>query len=248
MADYYSPTVVLPDLPFADINPIELLLLTAMFDDETDGKTVYFFSEDGFDDLPVLEVDEARAALADSPDGRVAAHIRERLEVLEPDATDFAIEDDTLWEDVFQDIIRRSSTLHHIEVITSNMCSKMRPDGFGGAVTIITAERALSSSTQQMACELLDRAEFGDIARAPGFGSHVALRLDEADVRATLAEIFEAEAPAGMTIDEVSADDIRAACRRVLEQRDLSHEHGELAFASALLALRIAAERYPTAG
>jgi hypothetical protein len=50
-----------------------------------------------------------------------------------------------------------------------------------------------------------------------------------------------------MKVKEVGADDIRAACGRILEQRDLSKEQGDLTFAAALLALRIAAERRPTA-
>lgn len=248
MPNYYSPTVVLPDLPIADINPIEMLMLTAMFDSESAEETAYFFSEEGFRDLPLLEVHEARAALTDSKDGRVAEHIRQRLQQLEPGAVDFEIEDDTLWEQLFQDVIRRSPTLHHIEVLTSYMCTKMRPDGFGGAVTIITAERALSCSTANMACQLLDQAEFGEIGRAPGYGNHVLLQLQEPDVRLKLDEIFALESYDDLLREDVTDADIRTACLAVAAETSLHSEETEAVLDAALAAREIAASRKEATG
>lgn len=243
MANYYSPTVVLPSLPLADMTPIEQLLLTAMFDAEPGGDALYFFAEDSFDDIPTLEVDEVRAALAENPAGRTADRFRELLAELEPDAELLRFEDEAPWELTLQDIVRRSPTIHHVQVTTAFTCSKMRPDGFGGAVTIITAERVLSSSTEQMACELLDRAEYGDLACAPGFGSHVVLRLDEKNVREMIDHIFATQPPPGIDHTDVTNIDVRAACERVVAQADYAIQKRGDTLAAALIAFCLAAER-----
>ena len=43
----------------------------------------------------------------------------------------------------------------------------MRPDGFGGGITVVTADQILSSSTLHMEGELFDRAEQAALARTP---------------------------------------------------------------------------------
>lgn len=50
------------------------------------------------------------------------------------------------FEGIFQDIVKRSS-LDYVEVEAAWTCSKMRPDGFGGAATLITADDIQSVST-----------------------------------------------------------------------------------------------------
>ncbi len=237
MADYHSPTVVRPSIPRGDMTDIEHLLLTSVFESEPDGDALYFFAEDYINDMPVMAIVDVRTALAASADCSTAAYVRDQLGTIEEGDAYLQLETEIPWDLAFQDIARRSASVEHVEVITSFTCTKMRPDGFGGAITIITPTAILSASTEQMACELLDRAEHGELGCAPGSGSHIALRLDEAEVRSTVGEIFETEAPAGVTIEDVSDADIRAACLAVLERRDLSHEHGELRFKAALAAL-----------
>src|SRR3546814_2542006 len=50
------------------------------------------------------------------------------------------------FEGIFQDIVQRSA-LDYVEVEAAWTCSKMRPDGFGGAATLITADDIETVST-----------------------------------------------------------------------------------------------------
>lgn len=243
MADYHSPTIVRPSIPVSDMTPIEQLLLTTVFESEPDGDALYLFAPIHMDDMPVLEIDEVRTALAESGEGRTAAFIRDQLARLGGDDAFLQLESEIPWETAFQDIVRRSATIEHVEVVTSFTCSKMRADGFGGAVTIITGDHVLSSSTEAMACELLDRAQYGELGCAPGFGRHVLLRLTEGNVRSTIGELFDTEARPGLARDDVTDTDIREACFVVREHIDLSHEQGEATASAAMRAMRIAAER-----
>lgn len=250
MADYYSPTVVEPNIPLADMTPLEQLLLTQIFDSETIGDALYFYEEQSTQDQLWLDVGEVREALAASEGiaSKAGEIVAAALAELKPDAQDLELDlSMACWEFLFQDIIARSATIEYVVVTTSFTCSKMRPDGFGGMVTLITADDMLSSSTSDMLAQLLDRADYGDLGCAPGHGSHVALRLAEADVRRAMPEFFNQEAPPGLAIDEVAEEEIQAACVAVLEQRDLSHEQGELIAAAALQAIGIAAERRQSA-
>ena len=43
--------------------------------------------------------------------------------------------------------MRRSETLTHVSIEAAFTCSKMRPDGFGGMATLITAKEIISEST-----------------------------------------------------------------------------------------------------
>ncbi|HWU93775.1 MAG TPA: hypothetical protein VN106_11065 [Sphingomicrobium sp.] len=251
MADYYSPTVVEPNIPLADMTPLEQLLLTQIFDSETVDDALYFYEEQSTQDMIWLDRGEVRDALEQSQGlaSRANELVANALAKLEPDAEDLELDlSMESWEFLFQDIIRRSATITHVTVTTAFTCSKMRPDGFGGMVTMITGEQVLSSSTGEMLCSLLDRADYGELACAPGHGSHVVLGLSEEEVRGTMVEIFETEASPGLVEDDVTDDDIRVACIAAIEGRDLSHEHGELIFAAALRALNTAAERKRAGG
>lgn len=243
MADYHCPTVVQPSIPMSDMMPIEQLLLTTMFESEPEGDALYLFAPVYMDDMPVLEIDEVRTALAESSEGRTAAFIRDQLAKFDGEAGYLQLDEEVSWEAAFQYIVRRSAKIDHVEVVTSFTCSKMRPDGFGGAITIITGDQVLSSSTEAMACELLDRAQHGELGCAPGHGCHILLRLTEENVRSTLDEFLEAEAPPGLDIEDVTDADIREACFAVRAASDLSHEEREAVFAAATRAMRIAAER-----
>lgn len=50
------------------------------------------------------------------------------------------------FEGIFPDVVKRSA-LEYVEVEAAWTCSKMRPDGFGGAATLITADAVQSVST-----------------------------------------------------------------------------------------------------
>ena len=249
MADYFTPTVVRPSIPAAAITPLEMDLLVEMYEHEADGDAVYFFASDGVCDTIWLAAATLKASLATASDAPNAAtvFVRKELEAAEPDADEVELDVSDLKEAIFQDIIRRSGQLDSVVITSAWTCSEMRPDGFGGSVTVITADKVLWSSTTEIECELLDRADYCDLGCAPGHGSHVLLTLDEADVRRTVEEIAKSNAPVGVIPEDVSDDDIRAAVLAVQASTDLSRERGQLAFNAVLAALHLAAGRHETA-
>jgi hypothetical protein len=96
---------------------------------------------------------ELEEALASSPDADSRAHrsVTEHLAAVHTDDIEIDPDlDDTSWEQIFQDIVKRSKTLRYITVITAFACSKMRPDGFGGMVRLITREAILGKSTNDI--------------------------------------------------------------------------------------------------
>ncbi len=153
MANYCTPTVIDPVIPISAMLPIESLFLAKVFDEEVDGATAYYYSEDGANDLVFLPADEVRAALdAATPE---TSRLAQKLIDEQPDAIlgDEEIELDMcgdLWPDVLQDIVRRSPHLDHLTVTMAFTCSKMRPDGFGGLAMLITASEIRSGSTHTL--------------------------------------------------------------------------------------------------
>ena len=61
------------------------------------------------------------------------------------------------YDRIFQDIVRRSSDLDHIQIVAAWTCTRMRPDGFGGMATVITADAVESMSTASFIEEVLAR-------------------------------------------------------------------------------------------
>jgi len=161
MTDYYTPTVIQPPLPAADMTPLERLLLDRIFSAEPAGDRVYFSSEDG--PLTTIWVDREQldAALAASrtAGGTAVNYVAERLPGLRSGETEIELDlSGTSWEFIFQDIVRRSSTLRYVAAISSFDCSKMRPDAFGGMALLITADRILGKSTNDLLAEFLAEA------------------------------------------------------------------------------------------
>lgn len=244
MSDYFSPTVVRTTIPLADITPLELLLLTSAFSSEPDGEGLYFFAEDRVTyelRLPVAEIRDALSRSADRPTS-TAKWIEADLNALDGGATHMAI-DLSDWDFLFQDIVRRSSSLSHVVVASAWTCSKMDRDGFGGMAMVITADAVMMRSTDALIDEMIGIAEYGPVGVEPGIGSHVLLRLCEEQVRATVETIFETAAPRWLTRRDVTDDDIRQASLDVKASSDLSHEEALTSLNAALAAIRITTER-----
>lgn len=161
MADYHSPTVVTPFIPSADMTSLERLILGLAFDEETgDDDQIYFHSWCGPSDIVAIEVEPLRQAHSASKDAQsiINDHVAARL--AEHDAAADRVPHDYIeldlsatelgWERMLQDILRRSSTIDEIVVTAAFTCSRMRPDGFGGSVTRITAGDIRYQSTTDM--------------------------------------------------------------------------------------------------
>lgn len=157
MADYHQPTVIQQTIPNADMTPLEKLILSQVFACEPDGDGTYFYAEESTSDLITLPAGDLSASLAVSASvpsmlyDALQQHpfIKETLPHLaDDDEAEFTL-DDIGYEAILQDIVRRSSTLNHLTVVAAFTCSKMRPDGFGGAATFITADSIEFMSTSQ---------------------------------------------------------------------------------------------------
>jgi hypothetical protein len=55
------------------------------------------------------------------------------------------------------DQVRRSSTLRYVSAVSSFTCSRMRLDGFGGAVVVISADAILGKSTTDLLEEFIEQ-------------------------------------------------------------------------------------------
>ena len=159
MADYHFPTVVMPHVPFRDVTALEALLLPLIFDESAEDDGSYFHSWCGPSDTITVEIDELREALEESKDveARITGYVTTLLAAHEaipeedrPDDLDIDLTAGPGWDALFQDIVRRSSTLDEIVVTAAFTCTKMRPDGFGGSVMRITADTIQYASTVDM--------------------------------------------------------------------------------------------------
>lgn len=247
MADYFSPTVIQQPIPVADTTPLERLVLSLIFDAEPDGETLYFHTAFGPSDAIGLSIDELRAAFEASAAiaSTATTYVGERLAAVLADDTEIEIDfSGTSWEFIFQDIVRRSSTLCYVTAITSFTCSKMRPDGFGGMAVLITADAVLGKSTNDILEDFLAERD-GDAADV----THVLLRIREDAVREQIGRAIEADPSlTRLTTEAISDADIHAACLAAVERSDLSEEQGAVEFRAALAAIRQAEQRLAPTG
>jgi hypothetical protein len=168
MADYYAQTVVEQVIPNADMTPLERLVLTHVFDSEEDGNGLYLFAETGPSDFVYLPVPTLKTAMTESAGiaSSLTAPVAKLLNKLRDADTDVEIDlTVTSYEPILQDIVRRSPTLDYITVVAAFTCSKMRPDGFGGMATFITAGAVKGMSTHRFIEDCL--ADFERKKRTP---------------------------------------------------------------------------------
>jgi hypothetical protein len=165
MADYYTPTVIQQSIPDADMTPLELLLLSHIFDAERDGDSWYFFSEQGPADILSIErtaLEVAFAASGHASDSSANSFVREHLpdpQAVGPLPSHLHLDlSTTSWELIMQDIVKRSPTLTYVSAVSSFTCSRMRPDGFGGAAVLISADEIMGKSTSDLLEEFIEHA------------------------------------------------------------------------------------------
>lgn len=176
MADYHSPTIVQPNIPAADMTPLERFVLDRVFDAESEDVGIYCHFWCGPSGIVTLSVEELRAA-SDESRGSGPSSIGDRIGALlarfdaedsaDPsDDVDLDLNDsDSGWDRIFQDIVGGSSTIDEIVVTTAFTCTKMRPDGFGGSVMLITADAIRYRSTTDMLEELWNEVDKEDASR-----------------------------------------------------------------------------------
>jgi hypothetical protein len=161
MADYFSPTVIQPTIPAADITALERLLLSHIFNAELDGEGLYFYADERPADMIWLDRTQLDAALARSPtatDSAATAFVTEQLARVPADNVEIELDLSGGWEFIFQDIVRRSRSLRYVTAVSAFTCSKMRPDGFGGMAVLITAAAVMGKSTSDIIEDFLNEA------------------------------------------------------------------------------------------
>ena len=170
MADYFTPTVIQQTLPEADMTPLERLLLSHVFEAERDGDGWYFFAESQPADMIIVERAALEAALAASQldvDNTANSFVTKLLASLKDEELQEAHLDldlsETSWEFIVQDIVRRSTTLRYVSAVSSFTCSRMRVDGFGGAVVVISADAILGKSTDDLLEEFIEQVAPGSV-------------------------------------------------------------------------------------
>ncbi|HEY1261763.1 MAG TPA: hypothetical protein VGF34_21140 [Stellaceae bacterium] len=159
MADYFTPTVIQPTIPAAEITPLERLLLSHIFHAEPDGERLYFFADEGPCDMIWIDRAPIETALALSVPGTATAFVTEQLARVPADNAEIELDcSDMIWEAIFQDIVRRSASLRYVTAVSAFTCSKMRPDGFGGMAVLITADDVTGKSTSDIIADFLTEA------------------------------------------------------------------------------------------
>jgi hypothetical protein len=170
MADYFSPTVIQPAIPIADITPLERLLLSHIFNVEAGADDLYFYEDEGPAQTIWLDRSAIDAALAQSPataESAAASFVMEQLARVPADNVEIELDlSGTSWEFIFQDIVRRSRSLRYVTAVSSFTCSKMRPDGFGGLAVLITASAVVGKSTNDIIEDFLAEAHLAEPAAA----------------------------------------------------------------------------------
>ena len=161
MANYYSPMVIQQPVPAGDLTALERLILSQIFECEGDEGDLYFYSHDGAANLISIDADTLRAAIDDPAAQDTTALVQILDQYAEAILNDGEIVIDTSggwWDAILQDVVRRSDTLDHLSVITAFTCDKMRPDGFGGMATLITAQAIRGQSTYELIAEFIAEA------------------------------------------------------------------------------------------
>ena len=167
MADYSSPTVIQPEIPVADITPLERLLLSHIFHVEDGPGGLYFYADEGPASTLWLDRAPLEAALAQSPvtinTGAAANFVIEQLERVPADNVEIELDlASTSWECIFQDIVRRSKSLRYVTAVSSFTASKTCPDGFGGMAVLITPTAIVGKSTSDIIEDFLAEAHLDE--------------------------------------------------------------------------------------
>ena len=145
MAQHMTQTVVTPPLPIAALTAADRLLLDLLFGSEPveDGTRLY-----GVTGPILFEADRDAAIVSAAIDASSPGLARDLLDdALEKASPIVAIDLAGSWEQLLQDIVRRSPDLDHLVVVTAFTCTPLHPDGVGGAATVITADHIDSLST-----------------------------------------------------------------------------------------------------
>ncbi|MGL4440055.1 MAG: hypothetical protein ACRCUE_12370 [Bosea sp. (in: a-proteobacteria)] len=145
MAQYATPTVVIPALPVDCLNEVERFILTSVFQHQLWEGSLHLFAEEGIDDEAFVCRDTLDAVLDRIEPGThrlamlLSAQTMERSQAKDPQPLICFI-NELEPARVLQGIVRRHPDhVPHVVIQQAFTCSTMCPDGFGGAATVIHA-------------------------------------------------------------------------------------------------------------
>jgi hypothetical protein len=152
--EFYAQSVVQPDIPNTCMTPIECWLLNRIFESEPIDDRVYFFAKDSPNFY--AEIDEhLTEALKQTRAAKLSIELCDAIDakLRDPSVVEdgsFDLEELGGYERVLQDICKRyPDQLRYVTVEQSFTCTRMAPDAFGGAITLITPDGIHSISTQE---------------------------------------------------------------------------------------------------
>ena len=164
MAEYHSPCVVTPNIPLSCLNAVEKFILTTVLQHERVEveQALYLFSEEGIDEEIKVSRAKCEAALSQTEPGTNHLAMHFAAEISAPSQREdpeplvcFINALDPLH--VLQGIVRRySERLPYVVVQQALTCTRMRPDGFGGAATFIAPDRIEHICTTSWARERIE--------------------------------------------------------------------------------------------
>jgi hypothetical protein len=161
MTDYYETSVVNPSIPNSDILPIELLLLSEIFDSKNNEIDTYFFNERSTANIINIcanTLSEACQNTTEECTAKAIANIAllkaiDHTDKIEIDFSDYG------WTEIFADIVKRSSTIDYISITRSYHASRIIADGFGGSAIFITDEGINHISTYEWLENMIAHAQ-----------------------------------------------------------------------------------------
>lgn len=154
-----TPTAIHPPIPLADMTPLERLLLPLIFNANDEGNSLSFYSRHGPSDIITLPRVDLAETLEDSVDGEGSTanrYVAERLDAA-PVGEDADPQDDfdldmtgTSWEQIFQDIVLRSSTISEVVVKSLTVPDGPLFDDLASRVTVITGATIRSKTLTEI--------------------------------------------------------------------------------------------------
>ena len=167
MIDYVSPTTVQQTIPLDDMTPLEIWLLSLIFDAVPADGGLYFSAYLGPKDIISIDKADLREALVASAGfsgtaQQVAAQaLHEQGDKPDPIEIDVSA---GWWDRILQDIVKRSVTLDYVSVVMVFTCAKMLYDGLGGLTILITASQIRCKSLDDVLMDFVaDAEEHGEI-------------------------------------------------------------------------------------
>lgn len=162
MTEYRSPTTIQQVIPLSAMTPLEIWLLSLIFDAVPQGDWLYFSSVLGPRDvISISKADLSEALAASARFSGTACEMAARALEAHGDMPDPVQIDVSLgwWDRVLQDIVKRSCLLDHISVTMLFPCERLYSDGLGGLVILITATQIRCKSLDDMLMDFLREAE-----------------------------------------------------------------------------------------